>query len=244
MVARGPARRRTVRLGEILEERSMKRVSIVSLSALAFAMTAAIAVGQGAPAGKPQEKPKAPPEQKAPAAAPQATEKATVIFLGNATCPGDGKAVNRDKFVDVEGQRIYVCSDECVAALKKDAAAAKAALAKAYPTATPVTGKCECGKPVDAAKAVDVTWQGHKISSCCASCAAAVKKDPVVTIVTIMHPDVKDAKNTTDPIDGKPVDPTIVGLYKNHLVHFSSWDSAAKFEKDPSATVAKLKLSS
>src|SRR5262245_64457842 len=97
----------------------MKRMSMVSLSALAFAATAALAVGQAAPAK--QADPAKPPAKQAEPAKPadqKSTEKATVVFLGNETCPGDGKKVMRDKYVETDGQRIYVCSDECMAALQ------------------------------------------------------------------------------------------------------------------------------
>ena len=212
--------------------------SFMAMSVLALAATTASAFAQAAPA---QDKPKPAGEQKAP----EAKGKAIVVFLGNATCPADAKPVNRDKFVEVEGQRVYVCSDECVATLKKDPAAAKAALAKAYPKETEVPSKtCVCSAPIEAGKGTAVSYQGHKITCCSPDCAATVKKSPVTAIVLLMHPDVKDVKNTSDPIDDKPIDATIVGVYKTHLIHFSSWANAAAFEKDPSATISKLKLSS
>jgi hypothetical protein len=205
---------------------------IVSTGVLAVA---AMAVGVYAQSTGPVKS----PDQKAPAAA----EKVTIVFLGNTTCPGDNKPVNREKFVEVEGQRIYVCCDDCAGALKKDAAAAKSALAKAYPTATPVTSKvCCCGEALEAGKTTEVTFQGHKVSLCCADCAKEFKKHPVTAIALLMHPDVKDVKNTTDPIDDKAIDVTIVGVYKTHLIHFSNWGNAAAFEKDPAASIAKLKL--
>ena len=226
----------------------MKRVSLLaSMLCLSFAAVASGAFAQE-PAGKPQDPNKPAPQDKAPVAPPKApasTEKATVVFLGNATCPGDSKPVDREKFVDVDGQRVYVCSDDCLAALKKDPSAAKSALAKAYPTATAIDAKkCSCGEAIEAGKAVDVTFQGKKAKLCCADCVTDFKKSPVTAMVLMTHPDLKDAKNATDPIDGKPIDPTIVGIYKTHLIHFGSWTTAASFEKDPSATVAKLKLSS
>jgi hypothetical protein len=36
------------------------------------------------------------------------------------TCPVMGGPVNKDKFVDAEGYRIYVCCDVCVAKVKAD----------------------------------------------------------------------------------------------------------------------------
>lgn len=219
----------------------MIRISFVtSLLGLSLAAVAAVASAQTSP-GKPKDATKPAAQDKAPAAA----EKATVVFLGNATCPGDGKKVDREKFVEVDGQRIYVCSDGCAAALKKDTNVTKTAFAKAYPGATPIEAKsCCCGAAIDAKKAVDVTFQGRKVRLCCADCAKEFKKNPVTAIALLQHPDVKDAKNATDPIDGKPIETTIVGIYKTHLIHFASWANAASFEKDPTATITKLKLAS
>jgi YHS domain-containing protein len=211
----------------------MKRIC---LFASAAAMVAAGAFAQGAPA-KPQGKPNAAPAQSAPA-----VEKVTPIFVGNATCTQTGKAVDKTKFVEVDGQRIYMCCDKCADAVKKDT---KAALAKAYPDPKPVASKvCACGKAIEAGKSTDVTFQGNKVSLCSADCAKAFQKNPVTAIALLMHPDIKDAKNSTDPIDGKPVDGAIVAICQKHLVHFSSWANEATFEKDPATSMKKLKLSS
>ena len=203
-----------------------------------FSMTLAAAVlSAGAFAQTPTPKPQ---EGGKPAA--QATaEKVTVVFLGNETCPADGKAIDRDKWVEVDNQRIYVCCEGCIAGVKKDA---KAMLAKAYPTAKPLDAKaCGCGMEIEPGKATEVTWQGHKIGLCGAGCVTEFKKAPVTMITLLAHPDVKDAKNTADPIDGKPVDPWVVVVYKNHLIHLGKFANVAAFEKDPAAACAKLKLS-
>jgi YHS domain-containing protein len=210
----------------------------LSLGVLALTASAATQDTPAKPAPK-KEDPKS-GEGKA-----QAAEKVTVVFLGNATCPGDGKPVDRDKFVEVEGQRVYVCSEACEGKLKKDTAAATAALDKAYPVATPVVAKnCCCGKEIEKAQASNVVFQGHKVSLCCADCATEFKKAPVTAIALIMNPTAKDAKNLTDPVDGKPIDTNVVAIYKGHLVHFASYANAIVFEKDPDPLMAKLKLSS
>jgi YHS domain-containing protein len=229
----------------------MKRNSDVSLAVL----TAVIALGalvKGAsalPQGTPTPTPQAPPAQGQPEKpapkAPASTEKVQIVFLGNANCPVDEKPVNRDKFVEVEGQRVYVCSDACESKLKKDPAAATSALAKAYPTATPISSKeCFCGKEVEKGHEVDATFQGHKVALCCANCASEFKKAPATAIALMMHPTAKDAKNATDPIDGKSIDSNVIAIYKGHLIHFSTFANATTFEKDPDPWMTKLKLSS
>jgi YHS domain-containing protein len=216
----------------------MKRVPMFGVGFVAAAVAAgSLAFAQAAPPAKPQDTPKPAAESKAP----QAAEKVTVIFLGNTKCPTCDKPVDRSKFVAVEGQNVYTCCDKCSEAAKKDA---KATLAKAYPTSTPISAKsCCCGSPIEAGKATEVAFQGHKVSLCGAECATAFKKDPVTAIAIAMHPGVKDQKNATDPIDGKPIDSTVVAIYKTHLIHFSSFANAATFEKDPASVVSKLKLS-
>ena len=185
--------------------------------------------------GKPQDPPK-------PAAgAPAAKEKVVVIFLGNDKCPNSGKAVNQEKFAEVDGQRVYVCSDACIDAVKKDP---KGMIAKAYPAASvkAIESKtCVCTMPIEAGKATEITWEGHKISCCSAACADVVKKTPATAIALLMHPGSKDIKNTTDPIDGKPIDPFVIAFYKNTIIHFAKPANIAAFEKDPDAILAKIK---
>jgi YHS domain-containing protein len=93
----------------------------------------------------------------------------------------------------------------------------KAELAKAYPSTTDVTAKgCPtCGKAVTAAK--EVVFQGRKAKLCCDNCAAEFKKDPGLYLAKANWPDAKDAKNTTDPIDGKPVAAGVVAICKNPI---------------------------
>ena len=216
----------------------MKRNSDVSLSVLASVVLAFGVFAHDAMA-IPQDDPKA-PAQKAPAQ----KEKVTVVFLGNAKCPLDEKAVDRDKSIEVEGQRVYVCSETCLTTLQEDAAAAKAALAKAYPVATPVAAKaCICSKAIEKEKATEVTFQGNKVALCSAACAADFKKSPVAAIAILKYPSATDAKNAVDPIDDKAIDATVVAIYKGHLVHFANWANAATFEKDPDPWMSKLKLS-
>src|SRR5262249_59758537 len=92
------------------------------------------------------------------------TEKVTTVFFGNEKCLC-GKPADHDKAVDVEGQKIYVCSDACADAVKKGDL--KAQLAKAYPNTSDVTAKgCPtCGKAVTAAK--QVAFQGPKAKRGC-----------------------------------------------------------------------------
>jgi YHS domain-containing protein len=218
---------------------------LIVVPALALLIGANVASAQGTPKqGKPGSgKPapgKAEGSDKQADKAKAGGEKVVVPFFGNSNCPC-GKPADHDKFVEAEGQKIYVCSDACGAALSKDT---KGAIAKAYPNAVAVTSKgcATCGKAVEAGKAKEATFQGHKVQLCCDNCVGDFKKDPALFIVKATWPDAKDAKNATDPIDGKPVAAGVVAILKNHIIHFSTAKNVAAFEKDPNPSMTKLKL--
>jgi YHS domain-containing protein len=214
-----------------------RRIALTAVPALALLIGGNAAFAQGSPKSGKSGKPE-PAKQDSGKQPEKKAEKVNVPFFGNTNCPC-GKAADRDKFIEADGQHVYVCSDACADALKKDP---KAALAKAYPSATDVAAKAcpTCGKAVTNAK--EATFQGRKVKLCCDNCVAEFKKDPALYLVKATWPDAKDAKNANDPIDGKPVASGVVAICKNHIVHFSSSKNAAAFEKDPAATMTKLKL--
>ena len=55
-----------------------------------------------------------------PAAAAASTNAAAV--KAQTTCPVMGGAIDKSKFVDYEGKRIYVCCGGCIATVKKEPA--------------------------------------------------------------------------------------------------------------------------
>lgn len=199
--------------------------------------------GHGKSGGTSKPAKPTPPKKEDPPKQTAAAEKPSVPFFGNTTCPVDSKLADKEKFVDVEGQRVYVCSDTCKDAVTKDG---KAMLAKAYPSTTPVVGKgCPmCTKPIASGQAKDVVFEGRRVQVCSDACITTFKANPWLVLVQVNWPDAKDAKNTTDPFDGKPVDPAILAVYKRHILHFSSQKSLAALEKDPDAALAKLKIAS
>jgi len=221
----------------------IRRVAWIALPALALLFSANAADAQANPkggkSGNGGKTGHAAPAQ-ADKGAAKAAEKVVVPFFGNEKCPC-GKPADRDKFVEVEGQRIYVCCDNCVDMVKKDG---PAMLAKAYVNVSTVASKgcATCGKAVDAASAKTAVFEGRRVQLCCDDCVAAFKKNPALYLVKATWPDARDAKNSSDPIDGKPVVTGVVAIYKNHLVHFASAKSIDAFKKDPETTLTKLKL--
>ena len=71
--------------------------------------------------------------------------------------------------------------------------------------------------------------------------AQAINGDVYVTLLT--KPEVKDVKNTKDPITDKPVADNEVVLIGNSLVHLASQESVEAIRKDPAAALAKAEKS-
>ncbi len=63
-------------------------------------------------------------------AAPVAGTATGVVVKAQTMCPIMGGVIDKTKFVDQDGTRIFVCCGGCVAPLKKDFAAIKAKLEK------------------------------------------------------------------------------------------------------------------
>lgn len=201
-------------------------VAVVAISGAALAWSRA----QGAPA--------------APAAAKQegkAEAKAEVVvpFIGNATCPMQaGKPVNKSKFVEHEGQRVYYCCGKCAAAAKADP---KAAVAAAYKESKAVANKsCPVsGHAIEAGKSKSVSFMGHTIELCCADCEAGFKKNAYAMTIAAVY-GVEDAKNAHCPVmDKEEVNGEDFVIYKGKLVHLCCGDCSEEFKKDADKFLAK-----
>ena len=196
--------------------------------------------GQQAP---PKEVPA--PQQAAPK--PESPKLAVIVpFFGNDHCPVDGQPTDHERWLEVEGQRVYVCSAACFETTKLDALKA---LEKAYPELKPVATKgcavCnvvpEAGKEPANAAARDLSFQGRTVRLCSAECEKAFRLAPSVWLARITWPEVKDAGNLLCPIDDQKIDGVTVVICKSTLVRLSSPACAARFEKNPEAALAKVK---
>ncbi len=182
--------------------------------------------------------------QAAPAAAKQegkAEAKAEVVvpFIGNATCPMQvGKAVNKTKFVEHEGQRVYYCCGKCAGAAKADP---KAAIAAAYKESKAVGNK-KCpvsGHAIEAGKSKSVSFMGHSIELCCADCEAGFKKNAYAMAIAAVY-GVEDAKNAHCPVmDKEEASGEDFVIYKGKLVHLCCGDCTEEFKKDADKFLAK-----
>jgi len=183
-----------------------------------------------------------------PALPKQDAAKLSVLvpFFGNEKCPIDGNAVDRECFLEVDGQRVYLCSVPCAETAKLESAKV---LEKAYPELKPAATKdcAVCHAPVEAGKEGDkaaphtIAFQGQTVRVCGAGCEKQFRQMPGVWLARITYPDVKDVGNLLCPIDDQKVDGVTVVIVKGSLVRLSSHACVAKFSKDPETALAKVK---
>ncbi|MFC1452560.1 hypothetical protein ACFLSJ_04360 [Verrucomicrobiota bacterium] len=92
-------------------------------------------------------------------------------------CPVMGGKIDKQQYVDHEGQRIYVCCAGCIAPLRKDPETYIRKLAEKGEK--PATLQSTC--PVMGGKInrdLFVDHEGQRIYVCCAGCIDAIKADP------------------------------------------------------------------
>lgn len=206
---------------------------IASIAALAAGALLAVAFhGFAQDGAKP-----APAKPAAPAqAAPAGDAKVIVPFFGNEKCPMSGKAVNKEKSLEVDGQRVYFCCKDCLAKAKSSSKADQSALvATAYKEVKAVGNKtCPVsGKAIEAGKGKEETWEGHKVTLCCPNCEKAFQKEPMVvlTIATYGCTDLKNAKCPVQTDQAAGGDNLVV--YKGQLVRLCCDDCPKDFAKEP-----------
>jgi YHS domain-containing protein len=94
------------------------------------------------------------------------------------TCPTTGKPVDKTKFADVQGQRVYFCSSDCAARFKKDPEPVFAKLAKdgivpeSVQKIDPVCGMKSFDKNIKADS------KGRRVYFCSDSCKKSFDKEP------------------------------------------------------------------
>jgi len=182
-----------------------------------------------------------PPRQEAgPPKADAKKESVVVPFFGNEKCPVEGNAVDRDRFLDHDGQRVYACSVTCMETLRLDPSKA---FEQAYPEVTPVVTKgCgACTADLDPTRSVAATFQGRSVHLCGPRCEKEFRRHPGVWLARITYPDVKDVGNVRCPISDEPIDGVAVVIWKSSLVRLSAHRCVAGFEKDPDAALEKAR---
>jgi YHS domain-containing protein len=215
----------------------------VSLVVAASAILAGGLVGlQSAASAQDAKKPE--PAAPAKADAAQGKTEAVIPFFGNEKCPLTGKAINKTKFVESDGERVYFCCGKC---MKESEKKKRETVAAAYKETIPVANKsCPvCGKAIEADKGKDVAWQGRKVMVCSAECVSGFKKSPFVYTTKAVY-GAEDLANKKCPVmaakgkDEAAGDDDLV-VYKGKIVHFCCEDCPEDFVKDPETYFAKVK---
>jgi YHS domain-containing protein len=94
------------------------------------------------------------------------------------TCPTTGRPIDKTKFVETQGQKVYFCCNDCVAKFKKDPEPAFAKLAKdgvvpeSVQKIDPVCGMKSFDKNVKA------DWNGRRVYFCSDYCKKSFEKEP------------------------------------------------------------------
>lgn len=112
-----------------------------------------------------------------------AGDKVDIKKINQVICPVMGRKINPKLYYKYKGQKIYVCCQGCISAVKKNPekylkkvhAEQQKALAVANKNITqktcPVTGEAIVSN-------VYYQYKGHKIYACCQDCIATIKKNP------------------------------------------------------------------
>ena len=172
------------------------------------------------------------------------TPPADCTVAVNTLCPVSCKPVNPAKTVVHEGKTVAFCCDDCKAQFQKDPKPFLARLAPAADSKVAVNTLCPVScKPVNPSKTV--VHEGKTVAFCCDDCKAQFQKDPKPFLARLAPP-AASAKGTpinkTCPFSDKPVNPEKTVECSGKLIGFCCDDCKAKFEKDPTAALAKLGL--
>ena len=109
--------------------------------------------------------------------AEEAAEEKTPELKPQTTCPMMGGKINKELYVDYQGQRIYFCCKGCPEMFKKDPekymkkiADSKVLLESVQMTCPVMGGKVN--------KKLHVDHEGRRVHFCCKGCGAVFEKDP------------------------------------------------------------------
>lgn len=122
------------------------------------------------------------------------------------TCPISGDPIDKDAKLEMDGETVYFCCNDCVKGYKAKAAKYKGKLAASY------TYQAICpvmGKEIDPNQFVK-TKSGEKVYFCCKRCVAKFEKHPGRYLPELKeqgyHYSAKDFKGGGDDEKSKPGD--------------------------------------
>ena len=170
----------------------------------------------------------------------KADETLTVVvpFYGNPNCPFMGKPVKPDAYIEHEGQKAYFCCSRCKAKAEADPAAV---VARAYAEMETIENEfCPVGKhETSSEKAVEVTFQGHRLTLCCSGCEGKFEKSPNLFLTMALHPDAEVLNAETCPASANAVDADTHVIIGDKIVRLCCPKCVKAAQADPAATLEK-----
>ncbi len=140
-----------------------------------------------------------------------ADKEAATELKAQTHCPIRGGAINKDVYVDYEGQRIYFCCPGCDKAFLADAKAKLAEMKAKGIEVERLQATCPVsGEPID--KAVTVTHDGKTINLCCKKCVSTFEKDPEKYMKAVAAEQAAKAEKKTEAKSEKKAE----GSHKKH----------------------------
>lgn len=194
---------------------------------LAFAMVLCIA---GAPFLLAAESEK--PDHHAQAGEAKAAQASARV---QKTCPVSGKPVNKNTFIEYEGQKVYFCCNECPAKFKASPEKHLPALYRQiYPQRVQVT--CPVmGEAIDGKTFID--FKGQRVGFCCDDCPPKFKAHPGKYAAEL---EATYTDQVHDPVTGQAIDPQLSIEHQGKTVYFSSSNAMKEFEAHPAKYADKL----
>jgi YHS domain-containing protein len=149
--------------------------------------------------------------------------------LKQTTCRVSGKPIDKDVFIEYEGQKVYFCCKGCPPKFK---ATPNKYLPALYKQIYPQTVQVKCpvmGEPIDPKVFTD--YKGQRVYFCCKDCVPKFKANPQKYLKKL--PEVSTTQ-VHCPVSGKPIDPEVSAEVGGKTVYFCCKMCKPKYEADPS----------
>ncbi|MCU0611193.1 MAG: hypothetical protein MUE60_05325 [Candidatus Eisenbacteria bacterium] len=161
-------------------------------------------------------------------------------------CPVMGNPINKDIFVDHDGQRVYLCCNGCVGEFKKSPGkylskmAADGIMVEKSPVAQTMCPVMN--QPIN--REIFADHDGQRVYFCCNGCVGEFKKDPSAYLKKMtdagVTPEVAPVAQTVCPVSGDPINTACFMDHEGRRVYFCGDDCKAAFSKSPGKYVENL----
>jgi len=173
-------------------------------------------------------------EDEKPAAEKVAAKPAVDMpFHGNEVCPVTQKPIRKNKFVEKDGERVYVCCNSCRKKVKADF---KTYRDQTYPAADVVELKnAHCpimGGEVDGE--TSVVFQNYRVQFCCPGCDGKFQADPRKHLTLLLNPELVSLDNKRCPVmPEEPSEADSFFVYDGVVIDTCCSDCPEMFTENP-----------